>query len=322
MPSYLLTRMLRSILVVASVCLAIALAASSVRLLPWIASDLVPWRVTFVFSQALALAAVEVALLVAPAVGVALELSRCSAEGTLTALSCAGASPMRLLAPIAIAAALAGLLSLLVSSSWGASASRPGALTNEMIAAGRPACPAQRVSESPLLGVRWLCVGNSPVLVGGWGAAAPSAGAWSASSIRLSDDLHRATLGQVQVLVRKPALRALFGHVTVIGLTPWTVASTLPGLTRGLAFAFAAICAALAVGWCLLRRPSASLALSLGLGASGPIAFLTAAPMLFDRGSLATLAGAVLLPSAVPLLACAAIRRLRLPVPQRGGTNS
>jgi hypothetical protein len=309
--------MLRSILIVAAVCVTVALAASSVRLLPWLASDVVPLRVSLVFAEALALAAVEVALVVAPAVGVALELARCTSEGTTTALFCAGAGPVRQVASIAMAASFAGVMCLAASATWGWHSARPGVLSNDLIEAGRPACPDGGLSQSPLLGVSWLCLGARPQLVGTWGA-----GAWTAARLRLSDDLVSASLDDVTAWSREPAVHAHFGRATISGLVPWTVASTLSGPARGLAFALAAIASAVAAGWSLLRRPTHSLAVSLLAGAAGPVAFLIAAPSLFERGWVAALAGSAIVAGAAPWLASAAFGRLRLPVLRRGGTNS
>ncbi|MBI5532284.1 MAG: hypothetical protein HY898_06200 [Deltaproteobacteria bacterium] len=322
MRSYVLRRSAWSMTQVALVCIAIALVAALIRLLPWLASSSVPSRATLVFAQALALAALEVALIVAPAVGASLDVARSTASGSTLALFSLGFGPARHVAHIAVAAACAAALSLAVSFAWGIQASRPGQLTNEMIASGRTVCADQRPAQTPLVGITWLCVSGEPVMVGSLGSAGQAPGLWSASQASFVDDLSSVRLRDVRASFRKPEIHAQFADVTITGLVPWVIASPTAPLARGLACALACVAAAVGAAWALLRRPCTSRAVALAVGASGPAAFLLAAPWMLGQGSPLAVVGTTLMSVATPVVVHALLSRPRLLALLQGGTNS
>jgi len=241
MRSYMLRRTAKSMVQVALVCVAVALGAALVRLLPWLASSFVPSGAAIVFAQALALAALEVALLVAPAVGASLDIARSTASGCTLALFSLGFGPARQVAHIALAASFAAAVSLAVSAAWGLRASRPGQLTNDLIASGRTVCSDQRPSQTPLVGITWLCADGTPMMSRTLGTGSEPAGYWIAGQAEFADDLSSLRLREVRAAFRQPQIRAQFADVTVTGLVPWVIASPVPPLVRALACAFACI---------------------------------------------------------------------------------
>jgi hypothetical protein len=319
---YLLGRTARSMSQVALVCGAIGVAACLVRLLPWLASGSVPLRATAAFAQTLLLAALEITLLVAPSVGVSLELARASADGSLRALACAGASPLRLLAPVAVAACIAAVAGLGVSTAWGAQASRPGRLVNQVLSAGRNACDSGP-RQAPLAGVSWLCHAGTSVMVGQLkGPDERPAGVYSAADAAFSDDLGRLQLSGVQAWLARPQVHGRFDTVTVTGIVPWLAASPAAPLVRGAACALAAVAAALGSAWMLLWRATGSRAVALAIGASGPAAFLLVSPTLLALPPPWAVLGAALSALSGPVLVGTAFSALRLPGALPGGTNS
>ena len=317
---YLARRVAASIARVALVCGAIALAACLIRLLPWIASGAVPLRATAAFAQSLALAALEIVLIVAPPLGVSLELARAASDGVTRALFCAGAGPWRQLRQVALAASLAALPAMALSSAWGWQASRPGRLVNQVLAAGRSACE-QGPRQAPLVQMTWLCSDGVPIMVGQLGGSPGSCGLYTAESASFSDDLGSLRLLNVQARTVEPLMHARFGAVTVTGLIPWIAASPLPPFVRGLSCALAAVAASIGSAWALLRRVDGSRAVALAIGASGPAAFLLAWPPLFRYGSAGALLLTTLLSLSTPVLVGTALSALRLPCLFAGGTN-
>jgi len=318
---YLLRRAGRSMIQVAAVCVALALAAASIRLLPWIASPAVPSGATLAFAQALALAALEVALLVAPAVGASLDIARSTADGSTTALLSLGMSPRRQAAHIGAAACVAAALSLCVSGAWGVRASNPGQLTNEVVASGRTVCTDQRPSLAPWVGVTWLCMGGEPAMVGRLGSAAETSGLWMASSAAFADDLSSVHMKRVRAWFRTPAIRAQFDRVTVTGLIPWMIASPLPAWVRALGCALACVVAAIGAAWSLLVRTCSSRAVAITVGACGPATFLLVTPWLSGHGARVALAGSLAATLLAPLLVGWIFSRPRLLALLQGGTN-
>ncbi len=305
MRTYVHRRIARSIALVALACIAVATAASLVRLLPWLAATHVPARASLAFSVALALAALEVALLVAPAIGVSLELSRFACDGSLPALLSLGLGPPRILGQIAQVACVAALLSSLTSAAWGWGAHHPGLLSNHVLQAGQKVCEAKDAAQVPLVhDATWLCLQDQPVLVGRFGRET-SGGVWSVAQAGFSDDLGSLHATDLRLELRTPRVRAAFHDVTVTGFVPWLVASPVSPFARALACALACLTSAIGAAFALLRRPTPSRAAALCVGSSGPIAFLAFAPSLTaPHPMLGALASGVLC-GAIPVLVAA-----------------
>jgi hypothetical protein len=284
MHRYLLAKMAASTAIATLVCLAIGSFAASVRLLPWIAAESVPTRAAWAFAQALLLAAVEVALLLAPPVGISVLMARLTADGSWVALQSLGVGPARVSVHAGLVAAAAAALSLGASSLWGLQARDPGLLSNELLDAGRQVCAAPGPREVPLVGVSWLCLQQQPRIAGRIGSGTNAGLAWTASSASFSPDLTAVTLSDVTALAPDSDLRMRLGDVTVTGFVPWLVASPAGALARGLGCALACWASAVAATWTLLVRSSTSRVRALAVGSSGPVAFVLFGPQILARG--------------------------------------
>lgn len=316
---YVFHRVCRSMALVALVCMALATAASLVRVLPWLTAANVPWRASAAFSAALALAALEVALLVAPAVGASLELARCASDGSLVALESIGFGPPRILRQVAQAALIAAALSSSASGAWGVGARRPGIVSNQILTAGGSACESNVAAQVPLASdLTWLCLDNRPALVGRFGPAS-AMGVWAASKATFSDDLLSISADDVRVATRSPVVTATFAHVTVTGFVPWLVASPVAAFARALACALACLASTVAASWVLLRRPTPSRAAALAIGCAGPGAFLALAPGLLVHHAVAGTLAAVLIAAAAPLVVASGLFHPLLLARLRGG---
>ena len=259
----------------------LALAAASVRVLPWLLDPRVPWRVAVPFGRAVASVAVEAAVLVGWPVGWALATFALIERGEARVLALLGERPsrtVRRLVPwtLAFGALLAG-----ASLSGGRDASEPGRVLSDLLDAGLRSCRTQsmeRPLEVPLLGAEWLCVpgaSGGARLAGRPPIARGADAVYSARNVTVSPDARHIELEDAWIAT--PFTRLHVGHA-VLSLPPFVRASSLPASWRALLlFASAAASSLLAVGLLLLMEQR-SFSLwrfhAFCIGSAGPLACL------------------------------------------------
>ena len=262
--------------------LAIAMLAGLVRVLPWIVSPTIPFRVVLPFARAIFAASLETTLLCAPPIGWALASAWLVERGEARALFAIGQSPGRIVRsslPAAIAfTALAGVAAL----AWGTEAAAPGRLARSLIAEAKRSCEGPtkpRAADVPFVGITWLCFPAIPAE-----AAAPprlvgslpgESGAFTAVEVTVSDDLRALWFDEMRLLFgRTQNIRVRAGEARIVGLSPWGRASNVPpALRAGLLSSTGAVVALLA-SWAVLAGSVARRFGSLLIGAAGPVAAL------------------------------------------------
>lgn len=297
-------RAARMTMVAMAAVLGLGLAAAAIRLLPWLVSPTIPFRVAFPFAKGLAAASLEVALLVGPPLGWALAAALLVERGEARALHAVGIGPLRLVAstiPLALALAAFGALA---SASSGRSAHAPGRLAGDLIDEARAACvearPAPCAVDVPLVGATWLGIGETPPrLVGS--LPGPSETPFTASEIRIGDGLDTLALHDLRVrLDRGLPMRLHVERAFVRGLRPFARPSKLGESARAILFTGTGGLLALIAGWAVLRSEIAGRVQVIALGVAGPVAALGAFSAI-ERGTVPALAYLV-----VPLAAAVA----------------
>lgn len=316
---HLLRRLAVSVFTALAAALGIGLVAGAVRVLPWVASPSVPTSVILVFARVLALAAAEVALVIAAPIGVALETWRMTADHSVRTLLAVGVRPWRLAAHSAAIAAAFSLVSAAVSSSWSRDARSPGVFTNHLMHAGQDVCASRRPAAVPLVGVTWLCVAGEARLVGVAGELSSQI-AWSASDARFADDLSSASLSDLRVALRSRKAEVRAERANVRGFAPWLAPSAGRRGARPAAFALALLLSSLAASWSLLRWPARSRVTAFVVGCAGPVAFLLAADRLVSSSAPACVAGAIAVGVLLPVTTRLALRTLGLSAASASGS--
>ncbi len=269
----------RSTAAAAAGILVVAAIAGVVRVLPMFLAPGVPLRLAPVMARGIVAVSLETALFVAPPIGWALSASRLVDRGEARALFAVGVRPLRILAagwPAAVGIALAAALA---AAAWGREASAPGRVFRDLLAEGRAACassPPPAAADVPLLGVSWVCLaGVEPRVVG---PAPVGAGAFTASSLSVSDDLRALDAGDLEILVPptegRPEARIHASSASIRGLTPIGRASNLGVAARALLLALSATLLAAAAGGVALAASVRSRPAAFAVGVVGPAAAL------------------------------------------------
>jgi hypothetical protein len=259
----------------------LALAAASVRVLPWLLDPRVPWRVAVPFGRAVASVAVEAAVLVGWPVGWALATFALIERGEARVLALLGERPartVRRLVPwtLAFGALLAG-----ASLSGGRDASEPGRVLSELLDAGLRSCRSKSMDQAlevPLLGAEWLCVpgvSGGARLAGRPPFARGSDTVYSARAVTVSPDARHIELEDAWVAT--PFTRLHVGHA-VLSLPPFVRASSLPASWRALLLFASAAASSLLAGLLLLVMEQHAFSLwrfhAFCIGSAGPLACL------------------------------------------------
>jgi hypothetical protein len=292
--------------------------AGSVRLMPWLAADAVPLAVTVAFAKVLLVAAAEVALLVAPPLGCAVEAARWLGDGTARTLHTLGVSPRRLLIPAGLAGLTAACLALVLSMAH--QAHEPVRFSNALLAQSRAAvCSQAPLAHVPVVNVSWLCVDGTPQLVGAWPQRGAASLVWSAAAAEFPPDLTSLTLRDVRLATRASRVQVRANAVVVRGFEPWLVSATIAPWQRGLAYGLCAWFASLAAAGCVLRGGHPSRARALAVGIVGPALFLLSGA---HRAPALGLAICLLLGTLAPLLVHICVKAgSQLPCYRRGDTG-
>lgn len=278
------------------VVLGIAVAAGTVRLLPWIVAPDVPLGLAAPFARILATTAIEASVLLGLPAGLVAAAALLVERGEARALLGLGASPGRLLRPVAALALVPAATAAVVAVAFETEA--PGQLSARLVDAGRESCvsrDAPRAIEVPLATVTWLCFPTGPRLVGR--VPGLSRDVWfSASGLRPSDDLRRIDLDEVTLGAalsgRIVSIRAT--RATVAGLPTWGVPGGARGVHRALIVGSSAWLLAVAASWLVLRGGHAS-----AIGATA-VTLLAAVTMLAVLRMVDSRAGPWLRAVAVP----------------------
>lgn len=319
---HLVIRTARTVAWVALLCSLLGMGAATVRLLPWLVSPDVPWRVSLAFFRSLALASTEVALFIALPLGCALEVVRWVADGTAATLRTLGVGPLRQATNIAVVGLAVSLMGLAVSAESANVAGAPGDLSNALVeAAGAEACRTGRAARVPLIDVAWLCSDGSPRLAGRLPTRGGAAMVWTAAHARFSKDLEQIELDDVRWSVPRPAVSIHANHVVLTGFTPWLVPNHVAPRLRSVATALVSWLAALACAWALLRWPSPSRARGLVVAVAGALSFFLVGGPLIRAASWFALPVLALLAVTVPVAVARVTAFARLPTTPAGGTK-
>jgi hypothetical protein len=319
-----LPRLARASVLVASLALTtVGVVAGAVRLLPWLLDPSVPWRVAAPFARSLAAVAIEAALLVGWPVGWALAAVRFVESGEARVLLTLGEGPAATARRLVPQGALFAVTLAAVALVYGSDASAPGRVATELVAQARRSCEqaaAPTTYAIPFTDMTWLCApGLAPRLVGK--APGGMAGAVvTATGARIAGDFRALDLDDAQVMLAPRAESELHVHVAALsmhGMVPWAIASTLPAALRAVLLAIAAWASASVALIGVLRGAARSRGGALAAGAIGAVGPLTALGIvrLLERADARPLAFTVV-PFAAAL-ACAAtiglLSRLRWP---------
>jgi hypothetical protein len=314
-------RSARSASLVASGAIAlVGVVAGAVRLLPWLLDPSVPWAVAAPFARGLAAVTLEAALFLGWPMGCALASFRLVESGEARVLQTLGERPAKTvarLAPQALALALAlGAVALV----YGSDASAPGRVATELVARARSSCEHVRIPATyaiPFTEMTWLCSpGREPRLLGSAPGTMSSA-VITANGARIAGDFRVLELDDARVLF--PGSPAVGMHVTTLsmrGMPPWALASTLPAPLRALLFALSAWIASSLAAYAVLRRATSTRLGAMLLGAVGPIAALGLLRLLERQGAAPS--AFALVPAACAcavVLAAVLLSRLRLTGP-------
>lgn len=265
--------------VVASGVLALAaLAAGTVRLLPWLFDPAVPWRVAAPFARGLASIALEAALLVGWPVGWALASVELVESGEARALQALGQRPARTIAGLAPQALLFVSALAVVAVVWGRDANEPGRVATELIAQSRVSCSkadAPITYAIPFTELTWVCAPSTPPRLVGNAPAGLTGTLFTATDARIAGDFRAIDLNDVRLsLPTSPPTGIRVDEVTLRGLAPWSRASTLPPAVRALVSASSAAVAAVLAAIAALSGMMHGRIGALVVGASGPLAAL------------------------------------------------
>jgi hypothetical protein len=291
--------------------LVLALAAGAVRLLPWLMAAEVPLGVSLPFAKALAVVAVETALVVGFPVGFSLGAAIFVESGEARALQALGVSPLQLVMRSASRAAAAAAVAAAVVVACDVDAHAPGRIAAQLIEQGKSSCAGATKPRSalvPMVGVTWLCFPGQPPRVTG---PLPRSGgrAWfTAAELRASDDLRTFVLEDLRLVTRPgsglPRAELRVRQATVTGLQAWGRPSTLTVTHRAAVIASTGLMLGLLVAWLVVAGN-----LQSRVGA----AFVGAVPALVATHALhrvdATAAGSgeyVWVPGTAMLAACGA----------------
>ncbi len=264
---------------VAAGILAVSLIAGTVRVLPLLLAPGVPLRLAPVLARGVAAVSLETALFLAPPIAWALAASRLVERGEARALFAIGVRPLRVIAsgwPAALGIAAAAALAAAV---WGREAVAPGRALRDLLAEARAACaaaPPPAVADVPLLGVSWVCLAGEPPRV--VGQAPVGAGAFSATSIEVSDDLRTLQAAELELVIPaapgRPEGRIHAVTASIRGLSPIGPTSNLAPAARALLLALSATALAAMAGSASLAAGIRDRPAAFALGAVGPAAAL------------------------------------------------
>lgn len=316
---HLIVRIFRVVAWIATLTSLLGIGAATVRLLPWLVAPNVPLGVCVAFFTPLVLGSIEVALFVALPLGCALASADCVQDGTSKTLCTLGVAPARQTFNFAAVGIVFACLNLLVSAQSASAANCPGALTNSLLhAAAIDSCQTGLVAYVPVVDVSWLCIQNTPRLVG----QLPRQGmVWTARGASFSERLNQLELHDVHWVLRRPAIRVRANRVLVSGFAPWLSSSSVDPWLRGLATALSSLFAACSAVWTLMRWPSASRARALFVSVVGLLPFLSFGSSMLRTMSWTALpvllAFAALLPATVGRASVLG----RLPAIVLGGTK-
>lgn len=295
---HLIVRTARTVVKVTVLASLLGFAAATVRVLPWLVAPDVPASASLVFLGALAIASLEVVLLVALPLGVVLAVTGWVQDGTSGTLATLGMSPAGQCANVAWVAIAAAALGFATSTRAAEGAFAPGRLSNAMVSAARSSgCATEAPARIPLLEVAWLCDRDSRRLAGAFPSDGPAAFAWTASTLTFSDDLDRFSLSDAHWALRKPRVNVRADTIVITGFAPWVTPSSAHPLLRAGATSTTSLLAALASAWSAIRWPSVSRARAVVMAATPLVAFLTV-----GVAGIQALGWAML-----PVLACTAI---------------
>lgn len=315
---HLLRRFALAVAVATLAVAAVSVTAGLVRLLPWVTAASVPIGVVLVVARMLLLASLEVALLVAAPVGVAIEVWRLNVDHSIRTLLACGMPPRRIAAHAAGAALLVACCLAATSGCWHAHMADPGGSANQMLRAGRDVCRAGQPHNVPVLGLTWICLDGRARAVSVFGSPdAPVV--WSAADLRFSSDLSAALLADVQVTTKTPRLRVTVDRATASGFAPGVRPGSGAASTRALVFAVAVLVSSVLCAWVLVRNPVRSQLAAFGVGVAGPAAFLLLADHLLALPWTGALC-ATSLASMAPWAACKVLRVRWLSRPRAGAT--
>lgn len=274
------------------IVLGLALAAGLVRLLPWLLSPEVPFRVALPFAKALAAVAIETAFFVGMPIGFALAAAECVERGEARALFALGVSPAGLVRTALRPLAGLGSLAVLLVVAWDAEASMPGRFARRLVEQARASCAdvdRPQTALVPLVGVTWLCFpGRTPRVVGtlpGFGERA-----WfSAATLIPSDDLRSFDLSDLRIVTqRTDASPPVVLHVAsahIAGLAPWGRPAKLGVASRAVLVVSSALLLSVLAAWIALSGGIANRLLSTCVSGSAVLSALAVLHAL-DKGSL------------------------------------
>ncbi|MRG94332.1 hypothetical protein [Polyangium spumosum] len=306
---------LRDASLVAALVASVSLLAGLVRLMPLLLAPSVPARLGLPFARAALAVSLEVAFVVAPALGAALAAARLVDRGEARAVFALGASPRSLVASALPVWLLAFALSGLASLAWGLEAEAPGRLAARLLVDGRAACVdfaardprSPHAATVPLADATWICLPGepprlvmSPSLLGGSALAARSIELSADTTSLVADDLVLAlpsneTTGPMTVRV---------GRASVRGLLPLGRPSNLRAPVRACLLGSTALSSALFASLSVLAFGLGGRALALFVGLSGPaLALLVFSALEREKSPLSAYLIVPALGSLGPLLA-------------------
>ncbi len=309
-----------SALVATSILALVGLLAGAVRVLPWLLSPEVPWRVAEPFARGLAAVSFEAALLVGWPIGWALACFRFVERGEARVLQTLGQPPLETVARLIPRGAPLALALAAVALVYGGDASAPGRVATDLIATARVACEVARAPKTysiPFTGMTWLCApGREPRLVGS--APGPMSSVMlSARNARIAGDFRAVELDDARAFLagNPPSSPPALVHATTLsmhGMAPWARASTLSAPVRALVLGLTAWLSASLAAYVTLRSAGMVRAHVLVLGAAGPTSALGILRLLETSDARPALFGLVpFAGGAAALLAAALLARLR-----------
>ena len=291
--------------------LLLALAAGTIRLLPWLLAAEVPLSVSLPFAKALAVVAVETSLLVGVPTGFSVGAATFVERGEARALQALGASPLQLVLRSMPRATAAAALAAAIMTVCDVDASAPGRIAAQLIEQGKSSCAGAKEPRSalvPMVGVAWLCFPGQPPRVTG---PLPRSGgrAWfTATELHPSEDLRTLVLKDLRLVTRReagaPLAQLRVRRATVSGLAAWGRPTTLTVAWRAGLIASTSWLLGLMVAWLVV---AGNLQSRVGAAFFGAVPALVATRTLHHVDDAATVPTAYLLvPGAAMLAACGA----------------
>jgi hypothetical protein len=277
----LLTLSARSCGISVAATLFMGAAAGAIRLLPWLVSPDVPFRLAAPFARALVLGAAEIAMLVGLPLGAAVAAAVFVERGEARALFALGATPARVVRSLVVPGLAVVLAYVVLAAATGTET--PGSLAQHLLSEGRQSCTeasgARRV-DVPLVSLAWLCFPAKPRLAG----RVPGVGrdTWfTAAGVDLDADLRALRADELELATRLGD-RPVYVHVgkaTVAGLRGWGRPKALAGALRAAFIGGISLAVAVAAAFGICRLGSAgpvSAGVISGLAATGMAAALSA----------------------------------------------